>query len=136
MAKSTSISTTSVDTESITFGEGISNVQYYGRGATVEGLGNEGVAALSTGFTEISKAALQSQVEQSEKGLSTIEKGLSTIENIVGNLQTGTEQALSGIDKAYAKSVSGTAALESLKPYIVGALALGAVAILSGAMRK
>lgn len=129
MAKSTSISTTSVDTESVTFGEGVSNVQYYGRGATVEGLGNEGVAALSTGFTEISKAALESQASQSEKGYSTIEK-------IVGNLQSGTENALSGIDAAYAKSVSGTAALESLKPYIVGALALGAVAILSGALKK
>lgn len=129
MAKSTSISSTSVDTESVTFGEGVSNVQYYGRGATVEGLGNEGVAALSTGFTEISKAALESQASQSEKGYSTIEK-------IVGNLQTGTEQALSGIDRAYSKSVSGTAALESLKPYIVGALALGAVAILSGALKK
>lgn len=129
MAKSKSISMTSVDTESVTFGEGVSNVQYYGRGATVQGLGNEGVAALSTGFTDISKTALEKQAEQSEKGLSTIEK-------IVGNLQRGTEAALSGIDSAYAKSVSGTAALESLKPYIVGALALGAIAILSGALKK
>lgn len=129
MSKSTSISTTAVDTESVTFGEGVSNVQYYGRGATVQGLGNEGVAALSSGFTDISKTALESQAAQSEKGYSTIEK-------IVGNLQSGTEAALSGIDAAYAKSVSGTAALESLKPYIIGALALGAIAILSGALKK
>lgn len=129
MGKSTSISTTAVDTESVTFGEGVSNVQYYGRGATVQGLGNEGVAALSSGFTEVSKAAMESQAEQAEKGYSTIEK-------IVGNLQTGTEEALSGIDRAYSKSVSGTAALESMKPYVVGALALGAISILSGAMKK
>ena len=118
-----------MEVSSVTFGEGVSNVQYYGRGATVQGLGNEGVAALSTGFTEISKSALENQASQAEKGYSTIEK-------IVGNLQSGTEAALSGIDAAYAKSVSGTAALESLKPYIVGALALGAIAILSGALKK
>lgn len=129
MSKSTSISTTSVDTESITFGEGVSNVQYYGRGATVEGLGNEGVAALSSGFTDISKTALERQAAQAEKGYSTIEK-------IVGNLQSSTETALSGIDAAYSKSVSGTAALESLKPYIAGALALGAIAVLSAAFKR
>ena len=129
MGSSYSVSSTSLDTESVTFGEGVKDVKYYGRGATVQGLGDEGVAALSTGFTDISKTALEEQAAQSEKGYSTIEK-------IVENLQSGTEQALSGIDRAYAKSVSGTAALESLKPYIVGALALGAVAILSGAMKK
>ena len=129
MSSSYSVSSTSLDTESVTFGEGVKDVKYYGRGATVQGLGDEGVAALSSGFTDISKTALQEQAAQSEKSYSTIEK-------IVGNLQSGTEQALSGIDRAYSKSVSGTAALESLKPYIVGALALGAVAILSGAMKK
>ena len=129
MSKSTSISTTSVDTESITFGEGVKDVQYYGRGATVQGLGNEGVAALSSGFTDISKTALESQAAQAEKGYSALEKVVST-------LQTGTEEALSGIDRAYAKSVSGTAALESLKPYITGALALGAIAILSASLKR
>lgn len=136
MAKSTSISTTSVDTESITFGEGVKDVQYYGRGATVQGLGNEGVAALSSGFTDISKAALEQQTAQAEKGFSVAEKGFSSLEKVVATLQTGTEEALSGIDRAYAKSVSGTAALESLKPYIAGALALGAIAILSASLKR
>lgn len=134
------VQSTSVSNESITFGEGVKDITYYGEGTSVTGLGDEAVAALTTGYTEISKSGLTGQTDVAKAAISgqqgIAKDSYSAIEKIVGSLQAGTEQALSGIDKAYAKSVSGTAALESLKPYIVGALALGAVAILSGAMRK
>ena len=129
MAKSTSISSTSVSNESITFGEGVKDVNYYGEGSTVSGLSDEGVAALSGGYRDVAAAALTGQEKTAAAGYSTIEK-------LVGTLQTGTETALSGIEAAYARSTSGTAALESLKPYIVGALALGAVAILSSSLKR
>ena len=129
MAKSTSVSSTSVQNESITFGEGVKDIRYYEEGASVSGLSDEGVAALSGGYRDVAAAALEQQG-------ATAKAGYSTIENLVGNLQKGTETALSGIEAAYARSTSGTAALESLKPFLVGALALGAVAILSSSLKR
>lgn len=115
---SISASTTSVRNDSITFGEGVKDVKYYAEGATVQGLGDEGVAALSSGYRDVAAS------------------GYTAIETIVGNLQSGTETALSGIEQAYAKSTSGTAALESLKPFLVGGLALAAIAILSSSLKR
>lgn len=126
---SVSASTTSVRNDSITFGEGVKDVKYYAEGATVQGLGDEAVAALSSGYRDVAAAALEKQGETASSGYKTIEK-------IVGNLQAGTETALSGIEQAYAKSTSGTAALDALKPFLVGGLALAAIAILSSAMKR
>ena len=129
MSKSTSISSTSVSNESITFGEGVKDINYYGEGATVTGLDNEAVAALSTGYRDVASSGFEAQT-------ATAEAGYKTIEKVVGNIQSGTEQALRGIDQAYAKSVSGTAALESLKPFLVGGLALAAIAVLSSTLKR
>lgn len=129
MARSTSISSTAVQNESITFGEGVKDINYYAEGTTVSGLSDKGVAALSSGYRDVAQSALEEQGKTAQVGFSTIEK-------LVGNLQAGTETALSGIEQAYAKSTSGTAALDALKPFLIGGLALAAVAILSSAMKR
>lgn len=140
MGSSYAVQSTSVTNESITFGEGVKDVTYYGEGVTVSGLGEEAVAALTSGYTEISKAGLTGQTDVAKAAISgqqgIAKDSYSAIEKIVDKMQSGTSNVLNEIDYAYSKAISGTAAIDTLKPFLLGGLALGAIAIMSNAFKK